>query len=179
MRFCTSILAAFIVVLCLIGCDAAAAKSNGKDSGLSEAERAKRADEERIKVAILRVFEEDSVFSKKKENLPPNSSPSQIAWAVGGYCTEMERINMLDCPPDFRVAYKHHTTAWREAHAAIQQLPDSFLGGVFMGAMNSVLRGEIDGGQSRLEGGLKTALMRVRTTWEEVERIGAKYGVAN
>ena len=44
--------------------------------------------------------------------------------------------------------------------------------------MNSLLRGESDGGQSRLEGDVKRSLERVRTTWEEVERIGAKYDAA-
>jgi hypothetical protein len=47
-----------------------------------------------------------------------------------------------------------------------------------MGAMNGILRGEVDGGTSRLEGGLKRALERVRDTWIEVEKIGAKYGAA-
>lgn len=178
MRSGTLISAAFAVALSLVGCDTVATKPTGKDTGLSDAERAKRAEEERIKAAILRVFDADAALAKKREALPPKASPSQVAWAVSNYCTELERINMSDCPADFRVAYKHHMTAWRETLAAIQQLPDGFLEGVFMGAMNSVLRGEADGGQSRLEGGFQAALTRVRTTWEEVERIGAKYGAA-
>ena len=62
--------------------------------------------------------------------------------------------------------------------AAVKQLPDGFLEGVLMGAVNRLLRGEEDGGTGRLEGDVKRAAERVRATWEEVEKIGAKYGVA-
>ena len=133
---------------------------------------------ERNKAAILRVLRQDQELTKKRESLPPNSSPSEIARAVGQYCTDLERLELSDCPADFRVAYRQHMRAWREAQAAIQQLPDSFLEGVFVGALNSFLRGEHDGGAARLEGDLKRSLERVRTTWEEVEKIGAKYGAA-
>jgi hypothetical protein len=47
-----------------------------------------------------------------------------------------------------------------------------------MGAMNGLLRGESDGGTARLEGGVRRALERVRDTWIEVEKIGARYGAA-
>lgn len=47
-----------------------------------------------------------------------------------------------------------------------------------MGAMNSILWGERDGGASRLEGDVKRTLERVRDTWIEVEKIGARYGAA-
>ena len=39
---------------------------------------------------------------------------------------------MSDCPADFRVAYRHHMRAWREAELAIKQLPDGLLEGLFM-----------------------------------------------
>ena len=81
--------------------------------------------------------------------------------------------------------YRQTVRLWRgrpvveiESELDIQQLPDGFLEGVFMGAVNRLLRGETDGGTSRLEGGLKRALERVRDTWIEVEKIGAKYGAA-
>ena len=134
--------------------------------------------EDKANQNILRVLRADKELAKKRESLPPNATPSQIAWNVGQYCNDLERLDMADCPADFRVAYRHHIGAWREAQAAIQALPDGFLEGLFMGAMNGILRGEADGGTSRLEGGLKRALERVRDTWIEVEKIGAKYGAA-
>lgn len=128
------------------------------------------------KQAILRVFKADTELSLKRESLPADASTTQVAQAIEQYCTELERLDMSDCPADFRVAYVQHIRAWRETRAAVEQLPSGFLTGFFMGAVNSLLRGEIDGGQGRMEGALKGALERVRITWEEVERVGAKYG---
>ena len=133
---------------------------------------------ERTKVVVLRVLQADRQLSKRFEALPPNTTPSQFAWAVGMYCDGLERLEMSDCPADFRVAYRHHVQAWRETQAALKQLPDGFLEGLFMGAMNSFLRREQDGGVARLEGGLQRAMERVRDTWIEVEKTGAKYGAA-
>ncbi len=132
----------------------------------------------KIKAAIEQVMKADEKLAKQRDNLPPNATPSQIAWSIGVYCDGLEKIDMSECPADFRVAYKQHIRAWRETQAAVAQLPDSFLEGVFVGFFNSLLRGEVDGGTGRLEGDLKRAMERVRTTWEEVEKIGAKYGAA-
>ena len=104
--------------------------------------------------------------------------PSQIAWALGTYCDGLKRIEMADCPADFRVAYRQHARAWRDAQAAVRQLPDGFLEGFFMGFFNGLLRGEGDGGTGRLQGELKRSLERVRASWEEVEKVAAKYGAA-
>jgi len=166
-----SIFVVVVTVMCIVAAGCSESSTSSKSSpAQSEAEKTKQA--------ILRVLRADQHFAKKRESLPPNSTPSQIAWAVGQYCNDLERLDMADCPADFRVAYRHHMGAWREAQAAVQQLPDGFLEGVFMGAMNGLLRGESDGGTSRLEGGLKRALERVGDTWIEVEKIGAKYGAA-
>jgi hypothetical protein len=132
----------------------------------------------KTKAAIERVFRADDKLAKERERLPPKATPSQIAWSFGVYCDALERLDTADCPADFRVAFGQHIRAWREAQVALQQLPDGFLEGLLMGALNSVLRGENDGGTSRLEGELKRTIERVRTTYEEVEKIGAKYGVA-
>jgi hypothetical protein len=142
-----------------------------------EADKATAA-AERTRAAIERVLKADEKLAKERGNLPPKATPSQIAWSIGVYCDGMERLEMGDCPADFRVAYKQHMRAWRDTQAAVSQLPDSFLEGVFLGFFNGMLRGELDGGSGRLEGDLKRAIERVRTTWEEVEKIGAKYGAA-
>jgi hypothetical protein len=133
---------------------------------------------DKTKVAVERVMKADQKLMEERDKLPPQATPSQMAWAVGSYCDALEHLDMTDCPADFRVAYKQHMRAWREVLAALQQLPDGFLEGVLVGAVNALLRGEIDGGATRLEGDLKQAIERVRTTWEEVEKIGARYGVA-
>jgi hypothetical protein len=133
---------------------------------------------EQTKTAIERVLKADKQLADEAKNLPPNATPSQVARRIGAYCDKLERLNKSDCPADFRVAYKHHLGAWREARDALGQLPDGFLGGLFLGVFNGLTRAEWDGGAGRLEGDLKGALQRVRTTWEEVEKVAAKYGVA-
>lgn len=146
--------------------------------GCSAPPATQMSDAERTKLYILRVMKADEQLSKKHKELPPSATPPQMVWAIGQYCDGLEVLYMADCPADFQVAYKQHMRAWREVQAAIKQLPDGFLEGFFMGAVNGVFRGETDGGQSRLEGSVKRAAERVRITWEEVERIGAKYGAA-
>jgi hypothetical protein len=168
------------------GSDKAAVRS--KDTGLSETEKAKFAEEERarerveaemIKKAILAILKEDDRIGKAMQGkIGEDATPSQVAQAINSSCSQAEALDLSKCPAEFRVAYKQHLRAWRDAQAAVQQLPDGFLEGVFMGAMNSLLRDESDGGQKRLEGDLKRAIERVRTSWEEVEKSGAKYGAA-
>lgn len=146
--------------------------------GCSNSADATKAAAAKTKVAIERVWSADQKLAKVRDNLPPKATPSQISWAIGVYCDDLEKIDMSDCPADFRVAYTQHIRAWRESQEAVKQLPDSFFKGLAMGFFNGVFRGERDGGTSRLEGDLKRAAERTRSTWEEVEKIGAKYGAA-
>ncbi len=127
---------------------------------------------------VMRVLRADHELATMLKGLPSNAPPSQVAQAIRQYCEHLEDIDMSDCPPDFRVAYRDHLRAWREAHAAIEQLPDGYLDGFFIGTLNVIIRHESDAGIGRLEGDLKRAMERVRDTWTEVERIGAKYGAA-
>jgi hypothetical protein len=147
-------------------------------AGCGRSEPTPAAQAEKDRQAILRVLRADQELAKRRRELPPDATPSQIAWAVGRYCDELERLDTSDCPADFRVAYRHHAGAWREAQAALAKLPDGVLEGVLTGAMNALLRGELDGGAGRLEGELKRSLERVRDTWIEVEKVGARYGAA-
>jgi hypothetical protein len=141
----------------------------------SESDKAKEA-AEKTKQAIERVLKADEKMSSVVKNLQAHTPPSQLAAAIGTYCDAAEKMESSDCPADFRVAYRQHMRAWRDAQVAVKQLPEDFLEGVFTGLLNAILRGETDGGGKRLEGDLKNAIERVRTTWEEVEKIGAKYG---
>jgi hypothetical protein len=132
----------------------------------------------RTRNAILRVIRADEELGSKRDSLPSNATPSQIAAEIVNYCSALERLDMSDCPADFRVAYRHHMTAWREVQGAVQQMPDGFVDGVFMGAINSLIRGEMDGGMGRMQGDLQRGLEKVQSTWFEVEKIGANYGAA-
>lgn len=136
------------------------------------------ASEDKQKDAVLRVLRADDEHSKQWRGLPQNAPPSKVARSLASYCSAMEQIDTSDCPADFRVAYTQHIRAWRDVQAAVAQLPDGFLDGFFMGLFNGVVRRELDGGANRLEGNLNRAIERVRATWEEVEKIGAKYGAA-
>jgi len=151
--------------------------SGCRDSN-AEAEKKKLAESEKAKQAILRVLRADQQLGKKRDLLPPKSTPSQIAWAVGKYCDDLEKLEMGDCPADFRVAYRAHIGAWRETQAAIKELPEGPLEAILVGAINGLFRGERDGGTARLEGSLKRSLDRVRDTWIEVEKTGARYDAA-
>jgi hypothetical protein len=137
-----------------------------------------KAAADKTKWAIERVLRADEKLYKEGMKLAPNAAPSHLARAIGVYCDGLDQLDMSDCPADFRVAYRQHVRAWREAQAVVKGLPEGFLQGVFMGVFNALLRGEADGGRGRLEGDLKHAMERVRTTWEEVEKTGAKYGAA-
>jgi hypothetical protein len=118
----------------------------------------------------------DEQLSKKFKEAPPNLAPGQIAWLIEQYCVALERLDMSDCPSDFRVAYKQHMRAWREAHVAVNEIPDGFVDGLVVGFMNGLVRGERDGGLGRMESKLRNAEDRIRTTWEVVERIAGQYG---
>src|SRR4051794_7649122 len=104
--------------------------ASGCGDSKADAEKKKQAEAEKTKQAIVRVLRADQQMGKRRELLPPNSTPSQLAWTVGQYCNDLDKLDMSDCPADFRVAYRHHIGAWRETHEAIKQLPDGFLEGV-------------------------------------------------
>lgn len=168
MRTVTSLSAVALGWVLVVGCNSSPSTTGAP--AVTQAEKDKQA--------TLRVLLADQQLAKQRDALPPDATPAQIAWGIGRYCDDLERLPVADCPADFRVAYRHHLGAWREAQAAIAKLPDGFFEGVFMGAMNSVLRGERDGGTSRLEGEVRRSLERVRDTWIEVEKTGARYGAA-
>jgi hypothetical protein len=170
-RFVFVIGFAFLMMFAL-GCNQQAQEQEGKKDAPSA-----RSQEDKAQAAIKRVYEADKQLAHDRDNLPPKSKPSQIAWAVGRYGDGLDKLSIADCPADFQVAYKQHTRAWRELQAAITELPDGFFSGAWTGFKNALLRAEKDGGTARLEGGLKAASVRVRETWEAVENTGARYGV--
>jgi hypothetical protein len=82
---------------------------------------------------------------------------------------------MSGCPKDFRVACTQNIRALRDAQRVIRRCPNGVVEGLLTGAKNYWLRGENDGGATRLQDEVKAALKRVRATSDEVERIAAKY----
>jgi hypothetical protein len=171
--------AVFAVVIVALVCWLAISGSHANSGTNQAAASDAQVEAERTKQAILHIMSEDQRIGKvTMGQRSRDATPSQVAQAIGNYLNQAGALDTAECPADFRVAYKQHLRAWEDAEAAIQQLPDGFLEGVFMGAMNALLQGETDGGGKRLQGDLKRALDGVRTSWEEVERIGAKYGAA-
>ena len=129
--------------------------------------------------AIERVISMDKQISDETIGaVPDDGTPSNLAFAISQYCGRAEKQDVSDCPADFQVAYKYHVRAWREAQAAVNELPDDFLSGLFMGAMNGIFRGETDGGTARLEGDLKQANEKINSTWMELEKIAAAHDIA-
>lgn len=121
---------------------------------------------------VLRAYER---LADKYLAAKPDTTPAQYVWAMGQLCEALERQDMSECPRDFRVACEQNIRAIRDAKAILERCPDGFLQGVAMGAMNYLVRGEADGGLSRLENDVQAALRRIRFTSDEVERIASKY----
>lgn len=129
----------------------------------------------RHKAAVQRIVHGYTQLADKYLAARPDTTPSQYALAMGQFCDALERLDMSDCPNDLEVACKQNIRAIRDGQAVLQQFPESFLEGVASGAMNYLVRGEPDGGLSRLEEEVQRALERIRVTSENVENIAAKY----
>lgn len=130
------------------------------------------------KRAISRVMDKEIKLKKEIQNSSENLTPSQRIEMLKQYCDNFQKLDISDCPANFKIALKHYMSALQNFLEEIQKLPTSFAEGFVMGFFNKLLRGELDGGISRLENNFKQALNRVNTTWEEVEKIAAQYGVA-
>lgn len=147
--------------------------------GIDPASAALPPEEEKVKQAILFILKEDDRFAKSTKCQPgATATPATFCLATGKYCDLVEQLDLSDCPADFRVAYRQHLRAWRETQHATSQYPDNLLTQILLGAWNGVVKGEMDGGSGRILAGIQKAMDRVHATWEEVEKIGARYGAA-
>ena len=146
---------------------------SGSSSSPSSSQKTKTA------AAILRVLKADKAAGEQHTgSIPQNSTASQVANAIATYCEVAGNIDTTGCPADFKISYRHHISAWRDVQGAFQQLPEGLIDGVLMGAINLYLQGEVDGGQSRMQGAIQAGMQEVKNTWQEVERIAASYDVA-
>jgi hypothetical protein len=128
--------------------------------------------------AIERMLREDRRIGQETIGaLSPSSSRSQVVQAIRTYCARAAAQEQRSAPADFLVSYRVHLQAWKETADRMAMLPDNVVDGFFVGLFNSLLRNEPDGGIARLENRMQEAADRVRSTWNETERIGAKYGV--
>lgn len=128
--------------------------------------------------AVRRVLQADDLASKETVHaVGARETPSTYARAIGEYLALMHEVDMTDCPADFRIAFKHHLESWAELGEAVRALPEGFLEGFFVGALNGLLRGENDGGVTRMADEIKRASGAVSATFREVERIAAQYDV--
>src|ERR1043166_9025868 len=112
---------------------------------------------DRYREAMVRVFQADQqLAAKRKQAAPSSAGLADVITATEAYCTGLEQLDMSDCPADFRVAYRHHIRAWRDAVAAVRELPDGFWEGALIGLLNG-LTGVVDGGYGRMSAAVKAA----------------------
>ncbi len=160
-----------IMVLVLLLLVILVATRRSGSSTLSQAELTRQA--------ITRVIKADKESGEAIQKLTPaDATPARAVQAIRTYLKRANGINLSDCPAEFQVAYKQHLRAWQDMERAVNELPNDLGAAIWTGVVNAFLRGERDGGANRLEGEVRQAERRIRTTWEEVEKISARYGVA-
>ncbi|MBL8794286.1 MAG: hypothetical protein JNM56_10295 [Planctomycetia bacterium] len=127
--------------------------------------------------AILNILREDHRLAESTMGAAgENSSPSQVAAAIQAFNQQAQQLNLAACPADFRVAYRQYLRALVEVQQAFAQIPDGWFAG-FLAQLLDMFNNDPHRLQ-RLQGDLKSAQGKVLACWEEVERIGVKYGAA-
>ncbi|MBL9080859.1 MAG: hypothetical protein JNK76_03585 [Planctomycetales bacterium] len=135
-----------------------------------------RSETEVHRDAILKVLQVDKSHGPQvRASLKSAPSLADAADAINRYCDEMDKLDMSQCPADFRLAFRQHIRSWRSAGATLLKMPDGFWDGLLMGTVNT-LTGELDGGMSRLASEYKQAEQAIKETYNEAERIAAQYG---
>jgi hypothetical protein len=129
--------------------------------------------------AISRVSLEHASASKEYlEPIRAQDLPSSKARAVAAYNSRLRAVEIADCPVEFQEAFKNRLSALQELHRALDELPDTFLEGLFTGALNGLKRHEADGGTTRMVTSVTRALESVQSTEQEVKKIAATYDVS-
>lgn len=134
---------------------------------ISELERVARVS---VIEAVLKVDKE--ICNQALSSVSPNLTPAE---AIGAYVTSAKGLNMAECPPEFREAYRRHLNAWERMAIQLAREPQSLGEGVIQGLINS-LNGEFDGGSGRMQKARDARLDAVHETWSEVEAIAVRYG---
>ncbi len=125
----------------------------------------------RTRMAVKRVYEE---YHAKWE-YSTDQSPSQLADAIDVVCSRWEQIDMASCPEKFKTACRRVNREARISAITLRQLPNNGFEDVVNGWVNSIVRGEQDGGRQRLTNEAKEAMQRMRDATSEMDRIAAEY----
>ncbi len=113
------------------------------------------------KEAIETVLAKDKAISESFED------PQSVAEAkkiLASTVAQMQRINLDDCPEDFRVAYQKHINAWQQAYVAFQKIPDSKWDWPFWKLFTGY--------------DLEEEEKLIQSTWFEVKNVAIKYKVS-
>jgi len=98
-----------------------------------------------------------------------NGNPGAQANFVG---TEFQKIDVSNCPPDFRTAFQAHVFAWQQAATALANntLGTNFLEGMLAGATDdSRFIGQASG-QAEM------AVQQINATYYDLTQIASRYG---
>lgn len=109
----------------------------------------------------------ETVIAKDKAIGESFEAPKSIADAkkmLASIVDQMQRINLDDCPEDFRVAYQKHINAWQQTSVAFQKIPNSKWDWPFW----KIFTGYDLDKEEKL----------IQSTWYEVKNIAIKYKVS-
>lgn len=111
--------------------------------------------------AIETVIAKDKAISESYER---PQTIAEVKKVLAYTVDQMQRINLDDCPEDFRIAYQKHINAWQRATDAFSKIPNSKwdwpIGKIFTGY------------------DLNEEDKLIRDTWFEVKTIAIKYKVS-
>jgi hypothetical protein len=122
--------------------------------------------------AIEGVLRQDKTLEAQVEAQVRAGTPA--IEAAHAYVSEIDKIDLRNCPDDFAQAYVRHRAAWRGLVAQVDSEPNSWLGAFIAGGIN-LLGGEADGGAGRVERADLAAKQAVRDTWADVEAAAARH----
>jgi hypothetical protein len=169
-RIVMSVLGCVMPGLAGIGC----ANQDGNNSQAigsgktSEAEMAKQAIQ-----AVLK--EKDRIGEVMGPKMRQATGHSHFAQVLGVYFSQVGALDLSKCPTDFRIVYIQWLQAGRKYHETAQQMPDGFGDALSMWAMSCLVRGELDGGASRVLNDRDGAFEQSEAAWRDLEKISVKY----
>ena len=109
--------------------------------------------------------------------IPPGASPKEGIAALRSYHSSLLAISLSGCSPEFRSDFVALINSVAEVIAELERfvvyresLPDDFVGGFLMGALNGLTRGEIDGGATRIQNELDQANQKFQIAVEKWQR---------
>ena len=164
------ILMAVALLLPTIGCSVAElepVKAVGIQPFLKDRNAKKKVDSPATaeQDAILRVLDENKThFKSGFESINADSQPTAVTKMFGTYLDKIDKIDLKNCPLEFRGAWSRYVKAWKALHAKMGRLPDDYEDVTFMDALQSLFRNETEKGKL-LGGDVMQAVKQVTTTY--------------